>query len=139
MSTVRPNLLGFARVTDDNADCIASTGFAVLSTKPGFDRDYLYHYLYSAHIIGQLNALVVGSNYPAINPGDVEGLVVYCPELYQQQRIAQVLNSCDAAFDVLRRKRERLKAEKTALMQQLLTGKRSVKVQDAATPAAVSG
>ena len=130
MSTVRPNLLGFARITDSHADCIASTGFATLSTSTGFDPAYLYHYLFSAHIRGQLNALVVGSNYPAINPSDVENLVVYCPELSQQNMIGRILDCAAAEINMLGRYREQLNLEKTALMQQLLSGKRRIKIDE---------
>lgn len=139
MSTVRPNLLGFARVGDADADCIASTGFAVLTTKPEFDRDYLYHYLYSEHIIGQLNALVVGSNYPAINPSDVESLAVYCPPSDSQKKIGRILNNCDARRDGLHNQRRLLIAEKDALIQQLLTGRRRVKLTSEVAPTAAIG
>jgi type I restriction enzyme S subunit len=139
MSTVRPNLLGFARVGDADADCIASTGFAVLTTKPEFDRDYLYHYLYSEHIIGQLNALVVGSNYPAINPSDVESLAVYCPPSDSQKKIGKILNNCDARRDGLHNQRRLLIAEKDALIQQLLTGRRRVKLTSEVAPTAAIG
>ena len=128
MSTVRPNLQGFARVSESEASCVASTGFSVLSVKKGYDGDYLYHYLFSSHITGQLNALVVGSNYPAINSSDVKGLVIYCPSYEEQREIAEVLNSCDYGIKNLRSQLSCLKQEKKALMQQLLTGKRRVKV-----------
>lgn len=40
ISTVRPNLLGFARVTEEYQNCIASTGFAVVTPKPEADASY---------------------------------------------------------------------------------------------------
>ncbi|MBK7675636.1 MAG: restriction endonuclease subunit S [Candidatus Accumulibacter sp.] len=50
MSTVRPNLKGYARINEQHAMCIASTGFAVLSSIEGVCRDYVYHYLYTDDI-----------------------------------------------------------------------------------------
>lgn len=131
-ATVRPNLQGFARVKEQHKSCIASTGFAVLSPKTGTCIDYVYHYLFGAHISGQINALVVGTNYPAINSSDVGGLCIYCPSYEEQLRIANVLNSNDKFIFALQQKLEALKQEKKALMQQLLTGKRRVKVDEEA-------
>ncbi|EPZ8231043.1 restriction endonuclease subunit S [Vibrio alginolyticus] len=128
MSTVRPNLKGFAKVTFCYADCIASTGFAVLTPKKKVSGDYIYQYIFSAHVTGQIDSLVVGSNYPAINSSDVSGLKVYCPEFEEQQKIASVLTTADKEIELLEAKLAHLKQEKKALMQQLLTGKCRVKV-----------
>lgn len=126
LSTVRPNLQGFVRLSNTHEKCIASTGFAVLTPKEGTCGDYVYHYLFSAHITGQINALVVGTNYPALNSSDVSGLCIYCPSYDEQVKIAKVLNSHDRTIGALRRKLVALTQEKKALMQQLLTGKRRV-------------
>ncbi len=128
MSTVRPNLKAFAKVGSASGDCVASTGFAVLIPKPEFDGDYLYHYLFSSHIAGQLHALVVGSSYPAINSSDVKGLAVYCPNEKEQKVISSVLNRNERTVHNLGMQLARLRSEKKALMQQLLTGKRRVKL-----------
>ncbi|HCH3679885.1 TPA: restriction endonuclease subunit S [Vibrio parahaemolyticus] len=130
MSTVRPNLKGFAKVTSCYADCIASTGFAVLTPKKKVSGDYIYQYIFSAHVTGQIDSLVVGSNYPAINSSDVSGLKVYCPAFEEQQKIASVLTAADKEIELLEAKLAHLKQEKKALMQQLLTGKRRVKVAE---------
>ncbi|MBD8514283.1 restriction endonuclease subunit S [Photobacterium sp. CAU 1568] len=52
------------------------------------------------------------------------------PPLEEQQRIAVVLSTADQEISALQQKLEALKQEKKALMQQLLTGKRRVKVDD---------
>ncbi|MEZ8158060.1 restriction endonuclease subunit S [Vibrio splendidus] len=130
LSTVRPNLKGFAKVTDKYADKIASTGFSVLTPKSQVSSDYIYQYVFSAHITGQIDSLVVGSSYPAINSSDVSGLKVYCPTFEEQQKIASVLTASDKEVEVLEAKLTHFKQEKKALMQQLLTGKRRVKVDD---------
>jgi type I restriction enzyme S subunit len=132
LSTVRPNLQGFARIYNHHEHCIASTGFAILTPKNGTYGDYIYHYLFSAHITGQINALVVGTNYPAINSSDVAGLCIYCPSYDEQVRIAEILNNSDTTINIYQQKLDALKQEKKALMQQLLTGKRRVKVEEAA-------
>ena len=50
------------------------------------------------------------------------------PALKEQQAIAAVLSAADREIEILQQKLEGLKQEKKALMQQLLTGKRRVKV-----------
>jgi type I restriction enzyme, S subunit len=129
MATVRPNLQAFARVQSAQSDCIASTGFSVLSAKRDYSAGYVYHYLFSEHITGQIDALVVGSSYPAINSADVANLAIHCPEIAEQDAIAQVLNASDETIISGETKFSILKREKSALMQQLLTGKRRVKVE----------
>ncbi len=126
LSTVRPNLKGFACVKTEHSMCVASTGFAVLTPKKNISNGYLYQYLFSAHITGQINSLVVGSNYPAINSSDVAGLKIYCPCYEEQQKIAQVLTTADNEISTLETQLTHLQQEKKALMQQLLTGKRRV-------------
>ncbi len=54
------------------------------------------------------------------------------PSLDEQKRIAAVLSTTDQEISALQQKLDALKQEKKALMQQLLTGKRRVKVEEAA-------
>lgn len=126
LATVRPNSQGFAKIKNEHADLIASTGFSVLTRRENVCADYVYHYLFSAHITSQINSLVVGTNYPAINSSDVSGLSIYCPEYEEQKEIAEILNNCDSMIYQLQHKIACLKKEKRALTQQLLTGKRRV-------------
>lgn len=52
------------------------------------------------------------------------------PSIEEQQKIAQVLTAADREIETLQQKLACLKQEKKALMQQLLTGKRRVKVDE---------
>ena len=54
------------------------------------------------------------------------------PSLDEQQKIAAVLSTADQEISALQQKLDALKQEKKALMQQLLTGKRRVTVEEAA-------
>ncbi|EHP7988885.1 restriction endonuclease subunit S, partial [Escherichia coli] len=53
------------------------------------------------------------------------------PNFEEQQKIAAVLSAADAEISTLEKKLACLRDEKKALMQQLLTGKRRVKVDEA--------
>ncbi|ALV74942.1 restriction endonuclease subunit S (plasmid) [Acinetobacter johnsonii XBB1] len=55
-------------------------------------------------------------------------LVISLPNLKEQQKIAEVLSLADQEIETLQKKLDCLKQEKKALMQQLLTGKKRVKV-----------
>ena len=54
---------------------------------------------------------------------------VILPCLKEQQQIASVLTAVDKEIEILETKLSHFKQEKKALMQQLLTGKRRVKVE----------
>lgn len=129
MSTVRPNLKAFAMYRGGLSPCVASTGFAVLSAKQGVSAAYLYHYLFGHSISAQIDALVVGSSYPAINSSDVANLEVLAPSLEEQNAIASVLDNAEAIIHHRREQVAHLVQERAALLQQLLSGKRRVKTR----------
>ena len=103
-STVRPNLEGYARINGQVNNLIASTGFAILSPKVITDTDFIYQYLYSYDIKKQIYALVVGSNYPAVNSSDVANLKFSIPKsVGERQAIAALLSTWDEAIDTTER------------------------------------
>lgn len=55
-------------------------------------------------------------------------LVISIPNLKEQEKISEILSAADKEIEILQKKLECLKQEKKALMQQLLTGKKRVKV-----------
>ena len=126
MSTVRPNLQSFAMIREENSDCIASTGFAVLTAKPNVSSNYLYHCLFGREVTAQIEGLVVGSNYPAINSSDVASLKVLCPPFNEQVIAARILDEAEAITANLRAQLGRIVEERAALMQQLLAGERRI-------------
>lgn len=124
MSTVRPNLKGFAAVNFNVQDVICSTGFAVITPKLKIDSDFIHQSLYSDATGRQLYRLLVGSNYPAINNIDVENLWLTYPLLERERfQISKVLVSWD---DLIKNTINLIEPKiklKQALMQQLLAGK----------------
>lgn len=63
-----------------------------------------------------------------VKPNDFMGLKLMLPSYKEQQKIASVLISADKEIELLETKLTHLRQEKKALMQQLLTGKRRVKI-----------
>ena len=125
MSTVRPNLMAHLFFHEQVANAVCSTGFAVLRAKHGLSVPYfLFSQLFSEGVNDQIDKILSGSNYPAINSQDVKLIEIPCPPQVSEQRaIAEVLSDVDGlinALDVLIAKK---RAIKQAIMQQLLTGR----------------
>ena len=90
MSTVRPNLKAFGYVDFDPDNCVASTGFAVLSPK-NICGKYLYHMLFDDYIGNQLKNAMDKGMYPSVNTSDLEYLDIPFPPLEtQKQIVAQI-------------------------------------------------
>ncbi len=121
MSTVRPNLKAFAYFDLADAAYIASTGFAVLTAREKTDPRFILYAILSDTVLRQIDALVSGSNYPAINTSAVRRLQILTPPKTEQTKIADILSMLDRTIEeteALIAKQQRIK---TGLMQDLLT------------------
>ncbi|MEI8633676.1 restriction endonuclease subunit S [Vibrio sp. PP-XX7] len=101
-----------------------SSAMKILTAKKGVSIKYVYEAM-------QLLDFAVGGHqrhWISI----YSRLVIPFPEKEEQQKIADVLSTADQEITILQQKLDALKQEKKALMQQLLTGKRRVKVEEAA-------
>lgn len=96
-----------------------------LEIKYDYDR-YIYHYL--KFFEKKIMALRVGSGLPNIQKERLANFGIKVPPLDEQHAIATVLDAADREITLLEQKTARLRKEKKALMQQLLTGKRRVQV-----------
>lgn len=109
LSTVRPNLKHFAFVKTANPNTIASTGFAVISSK-SIDPSFLYYYLTIDKYTDYLSAIADShtSTYPAFNPDVLENSEIPLPPENEQRSIAKILSDLDAKIDLNRRMNETL-------------------------------
>ena len=99
VSTVRPNLRGFARVREAPKNLIAPTGFAVLTPMSDVDGSYVYHHVMTQQFADYLEKATTGQAYPAVRPADVTNFVLPIPSLPEQRAIAAVLDSIDDAIE----------------------------------------
>ncbi|HEJ7344398.1 restriction endonuclease subunit S [Klebsiella oxytoca] len=104
-------------------------GFKNLVPNAEFSVEFLY-YLFTFNV-KELVRKSSGSTFLELSKSDFEKLTFLCPCLDEQHKIASVLIAADDAIAVQQQKLHYLKQEKKALMQQLLTGKRRVKVEAA--------
>jgi len=92
----------------------------ILTSKESVSIKYVFE------AMQMLNCLVGGHQRHWISI--YSNLVIRLPDIQEQQKIASVLTTADKEIETLQQKLDCLKQEKKALMQQLLTGKRRVKV-----------
>lgn len=123
VSTVRPNLRGFARISRAIDNLIASTGFAVLSPKPNTMSSYIYHHVMTYCFSAYLENATTGQAYPAVRPDDVAAYRLSLPPLAEQRAIAAVLDSVDASIERAREERAVLSTVATSISDALLTGR----------------
>ena len=122
MSTVRPNLKSFAKFNRESKfNFVASTGFAILRAKQENDIDFIYHNLFSEKVERQIQTLVVGSSYPAINSSDVRKLIFYVPDYQTQRKIARILSTADAVIEKTQTAIAKYKAIKQGMLHDLFT------------------
>ncbi|WP_224797404.1 restriction endonuclease subunit S [Idiomarina abyssalis] len=100
-------------------------------------RDSKLELAFTYHLLkfnqNRIMRLRVGSGLPNIQRKDLESLSVWFPTApEEQQSISNILNKAEQETAYLEQKLIVLNDEKKALMQQLLTGKRRVKVDEEA-------
>ncbi len=99
VSTVRPNLRGFARIGYAPENLIVSTGFAVLTPLTTVDCSFIYHHVMANPFVVYLGNATTGQAYPAVRPSDIENYRLPLPSLEEQRAIAAVLDSIDEAIE----------------------------------------
>ena len=121
LGTVRPNLKNFAIIGSEDEDLLCSTGFAVLRSKANAsDPHFIFHAINSEIVARQLNALVTGSNYPAVNATQVGELLVPVPPLPEQKKIAEILSGIDKEISALDESISRTRFSKEALLRNMI-------------------
>jgi type I restriction enzyme, S subunit len=83
---------------------------------------FVYYQLQSADLVRQITLLTNSSSQGNIGMSDIEKLVLFLPPLAEQTAIATVLSDMDAELAALEVRREKTRALKQGMMQQLLTG-----------------
>ena len=124
VSTVRPNLQSHLHFKIDAPHWVCSTGFAVVRCRTGITNPaYVFPHLFGANVSRQIDTLLTGSSYPAINSRDVRALEIPTPSYEEQTAIATVLSDMDAELAALEARRDKTRALKQGMMQELLTGR----------------
>ena len=124
VSTVRPNLQSHLLFRGEAGNWVCSTGFCVVRCRHGVTHPgYVFCHLFANCVNRQIETLLTGSNYPAINSGDVRALEIPFPTFSEQTAIAAVLTDMDAELAALEQRLAKTRAIKQGMMQELLTGR----------------
>ena len=89
-------------------------------------QDYLFWLLHWRHSTERLELLTSGSTVVGVKQSVFRKVVFRFPKLEEQRYISVILNSLNSASENQKNKLTKLRSLKTALMQDLLTGKVSV-------------
>ncbi|MBU3966072.1 MAG: restriction endonuclease subunit S, partial [Euryarchaeota archaeon] len=90
------------------------------------NADYIYWFLLTN--LHKLKSLAQGSTIKGILKDDLANLKIPLPPLPEQRRIAEILSAVDRKLELERRRKEKLERVKKGLMNELLTGRKRVKV-----------
>ncbi len=92
------------------------------------NKKYIMYVLNSFYAFNQLTRGVIGTTRPRVNLDQVRDLLVPLPPLSEQRRIAEILSTADRKLELERRRKEKLERIKKGLMNELLTGRKRVKI-----------
>lgn len=124
VSTVRPNLKSHLLFSLKGDNWVCSTGFCVVRCKEEVANPFfVFSHMFGGDVTRQIEALLTGSNYPAVNSGDVRALQILFPKYEEQTAIATLLSDMDAELAALEEKLAKVRALKQGMMQELLTGR----------------
>lgn len=101
---------------------------SVIKNNSDSELEFIFQYL-SLHQ-NKIYSLQSGGAQPHIYPKDLAALTINLPPLSEQTAIAAILSEADREIELEQQKLAILRQEKAALMQQLLTGKRRVKLNN---------
>ena len=99
--------------------CIHDGWLTIQEYGQAFSTEYLYYLLSSKIIYKQYIGMAAGSSVKNLNKDKVSSLMVICPPLPEQQRIAEALSDVDGMISSLEKLIAKYKSIKTACLQQM--------------------
>jgi len=107
-------------------------GLALVKINPlKINPEFLEQLMNSAFYQRQMLSLAPGGTRATLTIGGLKELKLYMPtEIEEQKKIASVLSSADKEIETHQKQLSAVKQQKKGLMQQLLTGKKRVKLDE---------
>ena len=119
----------YAVITENNLEpMLLVQRVARLRCKSTLNHRFLLQHIASERFKSYVDSVKTVTAIPHISAKDIRQFPLLLPSIKEQQKIASVLTAADQEIERLEAKLAHLKDEKKALMQQLLTGKRRVKI-----------
>ena len=118
-----------ALVSEDLGGVVCGYHLAIVRPFSNYVDSSFLNYLFSMQKTRYyFFTLATGATRFGLSVGGINNAHFRIPDIEEQQKIASMLSTGDQEIETLQRKLDCLKQEKKALMQQLLTGKRRVKI-----------
>lgn len=112
---------------------LSSQDIPAFDVADGFLTAYVCYFLARRSFYEGLEAISTGTGSKRIHPEALFQLRFHFPQYEEQQKIASVLSAADTELETLQTQLIALRTQKRGLMQQLLTGKTRVKLDDPVT------
>jgi type I restriction enzyme S subunit len=110
-STVRPNLKGYALLYSNIDNCIASTGFVVITPNIDINPIYLYTLIKDNKVNEYLIKNATGSSYPAVDPKIFLTIKIKIP------KNKQLIKDLEPTFNEIEKLQEEVKEAETLYNQ----------------------
>lgn len=124
--------MGCIYLLEDYATALVPFVFISFRPKNKVDSHFYKHYFINHGLDRQLKRIITsgarGDGLLNVSKKDFFKLLLPFPSIKEQTAIAEVLNTADREIQLLKTQRKQLQAQKKGLMQQLLTGKKRLKV-----------
>lgn len=115
-------------ITDFEGIC--STDLIVITPdKNKSMADFLIYIIHSKKFMGHAISHTSGTNYPRTSWSAISKFKFGLPPLSEQQKISEILCTVDKKLELLRDKKEMFERIKKGLMNDLLTGKKRIKLE----------
>lgn len=118
----------YAKVQKSDLPLLLVQRVARLRASEILNQDYLYHSISSSNFSRYVDSVKTVSAIPHISPNDIKNYKIPLPSLPEQQKIATLLFAIDRKHSLQRQRTAHYEHLKQGLMNELLTGRRRVKV-----------
>jgi type I restriction enzyme S subunit len=120
-STVRPNLRSYALLLSPGNNCVASTGFAILSPRRA-SFSYVYAMTTTDAFVDYLTGRASGSAYPAVTPPVFVGAPAVLPAAHVMRTFADFAEPLLRLASCLRAQSTALRVSRDLVLPRLVSG-----------------
>jgi len=118
--------VGYVAVIEDNATFNQGCKGLIPRNTDEINPEFYTYYLLSKKTA--LEHSSGGSTFKELSKNTLEKFKLPLPPLPEQQKIAEILSTVDKRLELLKKKKEKLERIKKGLMNDLLTGKRRIRI-----------
>lgn len=123
--------IGKVAIYKGDKDLYHGMNLLLIRANETINKNFLYYFLSSTIARKKVRSFAKQAvNQASVNTDELKNWVLYIPPKEEQAAIAQVLTSADYEIELAKQKLELFRQQKHGLMQQLLTGKKRVNINN---------